>query len=64
MYGVPPRGHLQGLKMTIVKAALEQNVYSQIFRPITTARLQVAEKVAEKNVACTAGAIISVSIFL
>ncbi len=31
--------------MTIVKAASEQNVYSQIFRPITTARLQaVAEK--------------------
>ncbi len=48
------------LKMTIVKAASEQNVYSQIFRPITTARLQVAEK----NVACTAGAIISLSIFL
>ncbi len=39
--------------MTIVKAASEQKVYSQIFRPITTARLQV---VAEK-VACTAGAI-------
>ncbi len=34
------------LKMTIVKAASEQNVYSQIFRPITAARLQV---VAEKN---------------
>ncbi len=34
------------LKMTIVKAASEQNVYSQIFRPITTARLQV---VAEKS---------------
>ncbi len=34
------------LKMTIVKVALEQNVYSQIFRPITTARLQV---VAEKS---------------
>ncbi len=32
--------------MTIVKAASEQNVYSQIFRPITTARLQV---VAEKS---------------
>ncbi len=45
--------------MTIVKAASEQNVYSQIFRPITTARLQV---VAEK-MACTAGAIISLSIF-
>ncbi len=31
--------------MTIVKAASEQNVYSQIFRPITTTRLQeVAEK--------------------
>ncbi len=34
------------LKMTIVKAASEQNVYSQIFRPITTTRLQV---VAEKS---------------
>ncbi len=34
------------LKMTIVKAASEQNVYSQIFRPITTAPLQV---VAEKS---------------
>ncbi len=34
------------LRMTIVKAASEQNVYSQIFRPITTARLQV---VAEKS---------------
>ncbi len=33
------------MKMTIVKAASEQNVDSQIFRPITTARLQV---VAEK----------------
>ncbi len=44
----------------IVKAASEQNVYSQIVRPITTARLQV---VAEK-VACTAGAIINLSIFL
>ncbi len=32
--------------MTIVKAAAEQNVYSQILRPITTARLQV---VAEKS---------------
>ncbi len=32
--------------MTIVKAASEQNVYSQIFRPITTTRLQV---VAEKS---------------
>ncbi len=32
--------------MTIVKAASEQNVYSQIFRPITTALLQV---VAEKS---------------
>ncbi len=32
--------------MTIVKAASEQNVYSQIFRPLTTARLQV---VAEKS---------------
>ncbi len=33
------------LTMTIVKAASEQNVYSQIFRPITTAHLQdVAEK--------------------
>ncbi len=32
--------------MTIVKAASEQNVYSQIFRPITTARPQV---VAEKS---------------
>ncbi len=32
--------------MTIVKAASEQNVYSQIFRPITTARLQV---VVEKS---------------
>ncbi len=31
--------------MTIVKAASEQNVYSQILRPITTARLHV---VAEK----------------
>ncbi len=41
--------------MTIVRAASEQNVDSQIFRPITTARLQV---VAEQ-VACTAGAIIS-----
>ncbi len=34
------------LKMTIVKAASEQSAYSQIFRPITTARLQV---VAEKS---------------
>ncbi len=34
------------MKMTIVKAASEQNVYSQIFRPITTTRLQV---VAEKS---------------
>ncbi len=32
--------------MTIVKAASEQNVYSQILRPITTARRQV---VAEKS---------------
>ncbi len=32
--------------MRIVKAASEQNVYSQIFRPITTALLQV---VAEKS---------------
>ncbi len=32
--------------MTIVKAASEPNAYSQIFRPITTARLQV---VAEKS---------------
>ncbi len=47
--------------MTIGKAASEQNVDSQIFRPITTARLQV---VAEKKVARTAGAIISLSIFL
>ncbi len=28
-------------KMKIVKAASEQNVYSQISKPITTARLQV-----------------------
>ncbi len=34
------------LKMTIAKAASEQNGYSPIFRPITTARLQV---VAEKS---------------
>ncbi len=33
------------LKMAIVTAASKQNVYSQIFRPTTTARLQV---VAEK----------------
>ncbi len=33
-------------KMTIVKAASEQNVYLQIFRLITAARLQV---VAEKS---------------
>ncbi len=32
--------------MTIVKATSKQNVYSEIFRPITTARLQV---VAEKS---------------
>ncbi len=37
---------LAALKMTIVKAASEQNVYSQIFRPITMTRLQV---VAEKS---------------
>ncbi len=38
--------YMTHLKMTIVKAASEQNVYSQIFRPITTTRLQV---VAEKS---------------
>ncbi len=37
---------IEVVRVTIVKAASEQNVYSQIFRPITTARLQV---VAEKS---------------
>ncbi len=35
-----------GIPSEAVKAVSEQNVYSQIFRPITTARLQV---VAEKS---------------
>ncbi len=37
---------MENMKMKIVKTASEQNVISQIFRPITTVRLQV---VAEKS---------------
>ncbi len=48
------------LKMHIVKAASEQNVYSQISKPISTARLQVVGE--EKWHAH--GAIIILAIFL